>query len=103
MKHKNKIIDGIWWIDRNNEILVDPMGMIKIGRIYPIGPENDGSGNGKLICASQDLLECVKMLLENANKILPYAETAHFETAHELVTKCRDAFKNATGNEFSDK
>lgn len=56
MGQNNKILppDG-WWLDRNNEILCDPIGNIKIGRIYPLSQSNDGRATGKFIIKAAKL------------------------------------------------
>lgn len=52
--------------------------------------------NAKLISAAPDLLEVCILLDELKNKILPFAETPHFEDAHDLITKAKAAIKKAT-------
>ncbi len=55
-----------WWLDRNNEILDGPSGMIKIGRIYAISKHHDGRANGKR------MIECTKALqgIENPKEYI---------------------------------
>lgn len=56
MKHT----EGDWWMDRNREILADPMGYVKIGRVYPISETDNGRANGNLFIASKELLKSAK-------------------------------------------
>lgn len=66
MKKGAQIDTKNWWLDRNNEILADPMGMAKIGRVYAQGPNDDGRELGKRI------IDCVKAMngFDNPEKVI---------------------------------
>lgn len=83
---ETKHTSGHWWIDRNNEILSDPIGSIKIGKIYPISESNRGEANAKLIVVAPELLheliDCVEYLKSlGTNPENPYLVSA------ELIIK----------------
>ena len=56
---------GGWWLDSHNEILSDPMGNVKIGKVYPVSMDNNGSGNGQVMAAAPAMLHALKKIVKS--------------------------------------
>ena len=86
----SKHTPGPWWNSSSNEILGDPMGYIKIGRVFPISEKDDGSANARLVAAAPELLEA---LIVARKFILKTGVT--YDNA-EIYNKINNAIKIAT-------
>jgi len=77
MNSEKNILENLslesWWVDRNNEILCDPMGNFKIGRMYDISQRLSGKDVGKEILKNLKQFQELKKALPT---LLPLLEKA---------------------------